>query len=313
MPVAEEWFLDKIVLPSSVEFHAHGPSRLDAGIVTMMERGAGEVHPNLLTTQSQRQTIPFSTTQLGTVLSNVPLVGAAIASGTFYLKKGASTGRVARATTSHGKMACTTAFVYWTSIRLPHNGRGTVDVVIETVYDGSTEPFVFTGSVALSGSVSTQDYFGAGPVYINGTSYSDVQEITINSGATPFQLGGSSEVYNTAIGMQTVEPSIEVRMLRSINWPTIGQAGLALNGSSGFVAYGRKFSPDGQRVANGTAGHVGVSCLNGRVIPLNTSGDGSSVLSDTFRVEARYNATQGTSLGVSGATKIDGDYAFSNA
>lgn len=313
MAVAEEWFLDKIILPSSVEFHSITSGRLEAGIATMMERGAGEVHPNFLATQVQQPSIPFSTTQIGTALTNVPLIGASVASGTFYLKKGAVTGRVARATTSHKKVACTTACVYWSNIRLPHNGPGTIDVVIMPVYDGSTSPFVYTGSIALSGSVSSQDYFGAGPVYINNTAYTDVQEINISSGVELFMLGGSSEVFNTAIGVRTTQPTIEVKMLRSINWPTLTPDGVALDGTNGFIAYGKKFSSDGQRVGNTTAGHVGVSCLSGRAIPLNTTGDGSSTLVDSFRVEARYHSTPGTSLAVSGATKIDGDPTFSNA
>lgn len=312
MPVAEEWYLDKIVLPSSVEFHAMDSATLDANITSMIERGAGEVHPNFIATQSQRPRVQFATTQIGTILANIPLVGAAIASGTMYLKKGTTTGRISRATTSHKKVAWTTACVYWSTIRLPHNGRGTVDVIVETIYDGTNKPFIYTGSVALSGSVSTQDYFGAGPVVINGTSYTDVQEITISSGVQLDILGGSSEVYNTAIAVQSVEPSIEVSLLRSINWPTLTPDGLALDGTNGFIAYGRKFASDGDRVANGTAGHVGASCLSGRVVPLTTSGNGAGTLVDRFRVEPRYNATPATSLAVSGATKIDSDPTFSN-
>lgn len=313
MAVAEEWFLDKIILPSSVEFQAYKSGKLNAGITTLLERGAGEVHPNFLATQLARPTIEFSTTQIGTLLANVPLIGASIATGTFFLKQGAVTGRVARATTSHKKVACTTACIYWTSIKLPHNGAGTADVIIVPIYDGSNLPFIYTGSVALSGAETSQNYFGAGPVNINGTQYGDVQEITINSGIELFELGGSSEVYLTAVGIQQTQPTIEVKVLRSINWPTISFSGLALNGSTGFIAYGRQFSADGNRVADATATHVGVSCLSGRVIAMDTSGEGSGVLTDTFKVEARYHATPGTALAVSGATKIDGDPAFTNA
>lgn len=313
MPVAEEWFLDKIILPSSVEMQALNAARLEAGITTFAEYGAGEVHPNFLATQRQQPLIPFTTTQLGTMLTNVPLIGASIASATFYLKAGAVTGRVARATTSHKKVACTTACFYWSTIKLSHNGVGTIDGIIVPIYDASNDPFIQTSGIALSGTISSQDYFGAGPVYINGTAYTDIQEITINSGLELFELGGASEVYNTAIGVRKVEPTAEVRLLKAINWATLGLGGVALNGSTGFIAYGRKYSPDGNRIANATAGHVGVSALYGRVIPQNTSGDGSNVLSDTFKVEMRYDSTPGTSMRVSGATKIDGDPLFTNS
>lgn len=312
MAISEEWFLDKIILPSSVEFHSLTNARLEAGISSIIERGAGEVHPNFIATSNQRQTIPFTTPELDTLLTNVPLVGASIATGTFYAKKGAVTGRVARATTSHYKVACTTACIYWTTIRLPHNGVGTADVIIVPIYDSSNNPLIYTGSVALSGTISTTDYFGAGPVELNGTAYGDVQEIVVNSGIELYELGGSSEVWNTAIGVRTSQPTIDITFKRQINWGTVGPTGLALDGTNGAIIYGRKFSPDGMRVADATAAHVGVSVLDGRIIPMDTSGDGSNTLSDRCQVQGRVNASSGTVFAVSGATKIDSDPSFSN-
>lgn len=313
MAIAEEWFLDKVILPSSVEFQSFRNLRLDAGIQTMIERGAGEVHPNFIANQQQMQAVTFETPEIDTMLANYGFAGS-VASVAMWFKKGATTGRVARATTSHFKEAFTTSCIYLSSIKLPHNGVGTADVTIRSIYDGSNAPLIHTGSSALSGSIATTDYFGAGPIELNGTSYSDVQDITINTGVELAELGGSSEVWNTAIAVRIVEVSIEVRLLRAINWGTaITHSGIALNGTSGFIAYGRKYSPDGTRVADATAGHVGISALDGMVIPLNTSGEGSNIVSDTFRVICRYNATADSSFRVSGATKIDGDHLFQNS
>lgn len=305
MAVSSVYYLDKVILPSSVEFHALGNARLDAGITSMIERGAGEVAPNFIATQMQKPTIPFTTPQLATLLTNVGVNGASIASATLYLKHGATAGRVARATTTHKQVACTTALIYWTTIRLPHNGVGTADVVIVPVYDGTNAPLILTASVALSGTVSAQSYFGAGPVYINNSAVGAVQEITINSGCQLVEVGGESDVYNTFVGVQSVEPSIEVRTFHTINWASgITLTGTALDGTNGVVAYGRKYSADGQRVSNATTEHIRFLQLNGRIIPLDTSGDGSNIVSDRFRVELRENTSSGLALSVASGVAI---------
>jgi len=305
MAASSVFYLDKLVLPSTVEFHAMGNARLDSGIQTLIERGSGEVAPNFLATGQQRPAISFSTPQLATLLANVGVQGASLASATMFLKLGSVGGRVARATTSHKKVACTTCQIHWTSIRLSHNGVGTADVVIVPIYDGSNAPFILTSSVALSGSVSTQAFFGAGPVKINGSLIGAVQEVTINSGIQLIEVGGESEVYNTFVGTQSVEPSIEVRTFNMINWASgVTLTGTALDGTNGVTVFGRKYASDGQRVADGTAEHISLSAINGRIIPQNTSGDGSNLVSDSFKVECRYDTSSGTALSVSGATAI---------
>lgn len=305
MAVTSLFHLDKIVLPSSVEFQSLKNMRWDAGIQTLTERGAGEVHPNFLATGVQKPLVGFTTPQLDTLLTNVPLIGASITGGiTTYFKQAAVTGRVARATTTHKKVAIALACVYWTSIKLTHNGVAEADVVIVAVYDGTNAPFAYTGSVALSGTIIPQNYFGAGPCSINGSLIGAVQDITVNSGIRLTEQGGESEVYNTFVGIEVTEPHVDITTKHAVNWATIGLVGTALNGTTGLTFYARKFAADGQRVADGTAEHILFNAPFGRAIPQNSSGDMSNPISDTLRVELRQNTTAATPLTITPASAI---------
>ena len=213
--------------------------------------------------------------------------GAAVASVNTYFKLGSTTGNAARASAVHQRVALTTACVYWTSIRLPHQGPGQANVVIVAIYDGVNDPFVYTGSVALSSSLVAGSYFGAGPVKINGVAVPGIQEINIDSGIRLVQLGDANEEFDTFVGVQECKPTITVKTVETVNWSTILLRGTALDGAAGILAYGRKFAANGSRVANATAQHLSFTGLNGSVIPMDSDGSGPAPVSDTFRAERR--------------------------
>jgi len=278
--------LDKIVLASGQEIHSLSNEQQQFGIQTLVERSAGEVWPNFIANQSQRPQISFSTKQLDVLLANVGVAGNfALTNIGAYLKKGAGAGSVARASTVHERMVIAEACVYWSSIRLPHNGTGEASVMIVPIFDGSNDPIVFTGSVALPGSLTAASYFGAGPVAINDVAIPGVQEITIDSGIQLLQLGASSEEFDTFVGNETGHVVITIKTLEQTNWAALGLRGAVLDGTDGLVCYGRKYAAGGSRVANATAEHLKFVALAGKCIPIDTSGQDSSPVTDTLRVE----------------------------
>ncbi len=84
--------------------------------------------------------------------------------------------------------------------------------------------------------------------------------------------------------MQRRTPKVTIKTLENVNWATLGLAGTALNGSTGLVFYGRKYSAQG-RVANATAEHIKFTGLNGSAIPMDSDGQDSSPISDTLVCE----------------------------
>ena len=278
--------LDKIVLASGQEIQTIGSMRWVYGIQTLIGRAAGHVWPNFRGNQSQRPVLDFSTKQLDVLLTNCGIGGTvSLVDIDTYLKLATGTGNVARATTSHKRNRIALACVYWTSIRLPHNGPGEASVMIIPVYDGTNDPFVYTGSVALSGNLTATNYFGAGPVSINGTSVPGIQEINIESGIKLIELGDASEEFNTFVGIETGDPSVTIKTMQMVNWETLGLRGVALNGTTGLKFYGRKFKAGGSRIPNATAEHIYFNGINGTATPVDSSGNESSPVTDQLKVE----------------------------
>lgn len=281
--------LDKIVLPGGSITQINSMRWL-ANIDSFFERGPGHPHPQFRGTSAQKPAIEFSTSELDTLLALVPLNGLSQTADTdTYFKAATVTGTIARASSLHKQIKIAESLIYWTSISLPHNGRGEVSVMIVANYDGTNAPFVYAGTVALAGNLLVSKHFGAGPVEINGANVPGVKDIQIDSGIQLIQEGSSSEVYDTFTGIQQTEPTVTITTLEETNWSTLGAGGLVLNGSTGLECWARKFTTNEtggvSRVADGTAEHVKFTGLNGVAIPVDSSGEGSSPISDTLRIE----------------------------
>ena len=276
--------LDKIVLPSSVEFVELSNQRWDAGIEQMIEYPAGHPHPMFTAVKSQKPKIEFTTPQISTLLANVGVGGASITSPiTTYFKAASATGSVARATTGHKKVVLNKTLAYWNTLRLPHNGKAEVDVVLCAVWDGTNDPFVYTGSVALSGNLTAAEYFGAGPVTINGTNVPGVQSIEIASGVKLIEAGEASNVWDDFVGLEMTAPVVTIRTFEPTNWPTLGLTGTALDGTNGLKFFARKYSANGSRVANATTQHVKFVGLLGSAVPVDSSGQDAGPITDTLK------------------------------
>lgn len=285
MPQTTIHKLDRVIWPSSVEFSMIRSARWVSGITSLLERPAGHVHPMFRTNLEQKPVFEFVTPELDVLLGACGVGGASLASSSTYFKKGSATSNDTRASTTHQKITIASSVAYWTNIRLPHNGQGEASIVQTAVYDGSNDPFVYAGSQALSGNLAAGTHFGAGPVSINGTAVPGVKEITIESGVRLIQEGASSEIWDTFVGIEITEPKVTIRTLKMTNWAVLGLQGTALNGSTGLAFYARKFAANQSRVADGTAEHIKFVGLLGSAIPVDSSGEGSSPISDTLVCE----------------------------
>lgn len=280
--------LDKITLPGSIEFDQLSNVRVTGDIEQLLARPAGHPHPMFTANRRTRPTIRFTTTQLDVVLNNIGSGGTAFTSAShLYFKAISESGLPSRAATDHRRYQAAQLLAYWTNIRLPHNDAGTADVILQLSYDGSNDPLVMQSGVALSGNATAGTFFGAGPALINGTALEagSVQQIDIASGITLDQRGGNSEEFDRFVGVKETGPTITIQTSEAIAFFTYGLQGTALDGASGVVVYGRKFSNTGSRVANGTAQHISLQGLNGIVRPVESGADGSELVDDQIRCD----------------------------
>ena len=294
MPVSTLHRLDKILLPSSVTLAQIDNARWSSELETLIERPAGHPHPMFVAVANQNPMVAFTTTQLATLLGAVGVGGGSLAATDTFFKKVAVTGNDSRASTTHKRLRINSSCIYWQSVRLPHNGRGTADVTIVANYDGSNEPFVYTGTVALNGNITFTELFCAGPWSINGSDIPCIKNVTINSGVRILSEGGSGEVWPTFVGLEETEPTIDIETKELVNWNTYGLDGIALDGSVGVTGFARKFNGDSNggtaRVANATTEHIKFVGAFGLAAPLDSSGDGRGTISDNIRLVCRANS-----------------------
>lgn len=282
--------LDLIQLPGPAYISQITNQTINMNIEEETGYGSANVHPLLSAVIGQVPTIDFSTTQIATVLANAPLIGAGIsASAAFFWKLAATTGSVARASASHLKTTMTLGYIHWTQISLQHDSVGSIDTEITVGYDGTNEPLIPAGSQTLPSNVTDTERFVVGPVHINGAQLgaNTIKSVTIESGVELDIEGGDGIVWPTQIALRLTKPIITVVTNEVSPIITTGVDGVALNGSNGIVAYGRKLTKNQAggvtRVANGTAQHLSFTGLNGHYWVESQSADGNTPAQTTIR------------------------------
>jgi hypothetical protein len=286
MSISSAFKLDKVVLPSSVEFSHVENLRLAPEIESILSSPAGHPWPMFRGNAKVKPILSFDTEQVDVVVANIPVGGLSITSASYlYFALATLTGKVARATTSHTRMVMNKLIAYWTSIRMPNGGFGVANVVLCLAWDGTNAPIVPASSVALSGNLIAGDRHGAGPVSVNGSAVGGVQEWVANSGIQIIEAGGESEIYNSFVGIERGTPTLDVSYIGPNAITTFGQNGTVLDGSAGIVAYGRKFTPNGDRVADATAQHFYLQGLLGTLKVLETGGQGAQLGMNRIQAE----------------------------
>lgn len=276
---------DKIVVGGSFTFNECRNWRFDAGMSSLIRRPAGHVAPMFRAGLQQRPVWTFTTSEIATVWANIGQYGLAVTADTdIYEKLAVATGNAARNASSHKRYRISDCFIFWSRVSLPHNGEGTIDVSIIPVYDGSNEPIVPAGSTALITTQSVGDHFGAGPVAWNGTTLNGIQSIEIATNPQLIQEGGESEIWDTWVGMETIDPVVTLNFRDATSLTGIGLDGTVLNGSTGLTLFARHMTGVG-RSANGASAHLKLLGANGTIIPQEIGTQDSAPTMHSARVE----------------------------
>lgn len=278
--------LDKVVLPGGVEFSHVVNGRVAPEIETFQERPAGHPFAMFRANTIHRPVATWTTQQIDVVLANLSVAGETLLLDSYLYEKIATrTGIPNRASAIHNRYRMPKGIVYWTNISLPHNGRGTADLMLMSEWDGTNDPLISQGSVVLPGNLIAGNHFGAGPVRINGVNIPGIQQIDVACSVQLIQAGDASEEFDSFIGIETSDPVVTITSNQRIDVGTLGLRGTTLNGSAGIVMYGRKYAANGSRVANGTAEHIAMQGLLGTALPVENTGAGTSAKSFQLRCE----------------------------
>ncbi len=270
-------------------------ARTSGGIEFLTQRPSGHVYPMYRAVQKQQPEVTFSTPQIKTLLDNVLEVGADLSAGNtdLWFKKTTDLGtRVLNATASHTRMRAAQAFLMWSQISGTHGDLMSASCRLVAKYDGTNEPIVPAGSTALSGTETSAQAFGVGPIEINTVELSGIQEVTVESGIELVMIGASSEPWDTFLFVQQTDSQVTIRTTEVSPWVTYGLDGTPLTNIEIWL---RKLAIDSTggvtRTPDATAEHIKMSSTTGGLITVeDTSGAGNEPVSTTLRLALRATA-----------------------
>lgn len=272
------------ILNSSTFISQIEDAQVSSGVQTMIAQAAGMPYAQFAATMSANPGITLSTPQLKTVLdltgALTSIVDLSGANTDLHFKQVADLGRrTADASLAHLRFRMSQAWVSLESITAGHQSVARASVRVGTTYDGTNNPIVPAGTLALAGTPTAAEHFVVGPVTINTVSLPGVQDITIDFQRQVMEAGGDGELYNTFAACQTFNPVITVRCLEHA-WATYGLNGTAL---TALDVYLRKVSSTG-RVANATEEHIKFSATAGLVTIDDSSGGAADPSITTYRI-----------------------------
>jgi hypothetical protein len=273
--------LDKIVCatPTAV-FSALKNAEIMAGLDLLSEHPAGHPAPLFGAIARAKPAVKFSTPQLDTLVSSFPVWGAN-PSCTLYRKKSGLTAPLARDGTVHDNVAVTASTAFWDTITLPARGIGAGNVTICSMWNGTNNPLIHTGSAALASTLAVANYFAAGPIQINGTAVNGIEEVTIQSGANFQSEGDADSIYDTFGEVRLGQTVVTIKTKTQVNWATYNLTGAAITTLVGFM---KKWANEASFVADATAEHIKYAATQGIAHPINSTADEAGLWSDTLAI-----------------------------
>lgn len=239
-------------------------ARASSGINALVAKAAGFPEPLFVGNEHQEPGITFDSTQISTILGITGLTIGSLADGNtdlYFKKLTYLASREADASTVHTRLRMAEAFLLCNRITAGHRQEATAQCRIGAIYDGTNEPIVPAGSLALAGTPTSAEHFFAGPVYVNTTRVNGIESIDIDFGRTLIEVGSDGELYVTFVAEEGIAPVITIRTM-DLPWATYGLNGTALTSLSVYL---RKQSTTG-KVADGTASHIKFAATSGLIV-----------------------------------------------
>jgi hypothetical protein len=267
--------------------------------------GSGHFEPLFRGVRHAKPEVNFRTTQLATLLAQCGVYGQSLGNYTdLYYKSVTNFGTRAGGSTAT-QLRMNAAFLHWKSITARVQGECSADCSLLAAYDGTNNPIVATGSVALVGTPTAAEFFSLGKVSLNGTVLEGIEDVTIELGHTLYIRG--SGAYPSFIAVKEVNPVVTLRGLDLAPWLTAGCNGVPLS-STGLIIYLRKCCADVSGglpyVADATAQHISFTATNGLVVVEHTGGGGNSEATTGLRIYLRAASSAVASLVFNPATAI---------
>jgi hypothetical protein len=281
MAMADIYYLHGIYLPSAALISELTDATASTNTDETTLFSAGHPHVLLRAVRGQQPDFSFSCTAVKQILdlmdSASDYFSADLTAGNTDLEfrrgKHVSHRYAINVDAPHIRFRAANAFLWWNTLSATHQQDATIDCRIVAVSsDGVTAPISYVSSGTLQGTPAVSQLFTLGPININGSALTGVQEWSLATGITE-ELVGSDIIVTVT--------------LNDTPWNDRGLAGTKLDGVNGLNLYLRKKDPDGGNVANATAQHVKIIALNGLVLPEDSRTGANDPDSSTLRILIR--------------------------
>lgn len=241
---------------------------LNTGIAELVVAPSGDVAPGFTGINEGRPEMSFSTQQLKTILDECTQDGisADLSGGNvdaFYRIADPFGQLTAEASSAHMRARCASnSMLCWSTIRANQGGLADVSCRLVPIMIDSNAPMQVAASQAIATAASVQELFTLGPVKLNGSFVSGVQDLTIDSGISVRVLADSGSPWPTFVHVDAVAPRIRFTTAEAGILATLGVTGTPL---TALIVYLRKKAAGGAvaNVADATAEHIGFTVASG--------------------------------------------------
>lgn len=282
------------ILNSSTFLSQISNSRLSTGMEYLVSHPAGLNVPLFCANIGTLPMVSFDCSQLATLLglTGANLVSLAAANTDLHMKEVVNLStRQADATAEHLRFRMASCALSVDRITAGHRTEASAACRIIPVWNGSVDPVVPAGTLALAGTPTTATHYLAGPVSLNGTLLTGVQDITIEYNRVLRMSGGEGEQYITALWEESISPVITIKAL-NVPWTVYGLNGTAL---TAYIVYLRRLGTTGI-VSNATTTNLIFTGTTGLVSIDDTAAGGNSPGETTIRITSTVASASGSPL-----------------
>ncbi len=282
------------ILNSSTFISQISRAVLSPGMEYLVGHPAGLPVPMFCANIGTTPTLSFESSQLATLLglTGASLVTLAAANTDLHFKEVVNlSNRQADATAEHLRFRMAQAALSVDRITLGHRSEGTASCRIIPIWNGSLDPVVPAGTLALAGTPTSTTHYLAGPVSLNGTLLTGVQEITIDYNRQIRMNGGEGQQYITACWEESIQPVVTIKAL-NVPWTVLGLNGLAL---TAYIVYARRLGTTGV-VSDGTTTNLIWTGTTGLVSIDDTAAGGNAPGETTIRITGTVASAASTPL-----------------
>lgn len=173
------------------------------------------------------------------------------------------------ATTSHVQCAISDCLIIPVTLRASHNGKALLTLMLYAkqgqvaTYSQATPMIFTTGAALIDAGTATPNDYTLGPVSVNGTVLTGIQDANVAFGIDAHPVGDSSNPYPQAIPIYGQKTVYEFTTNDLTFAATVGQGLVA----TGFVQYFRKYVAKGIVAADGAGSHVSFTHAAGLIKP----------------------------------------------